>query len=147
MTQGTLFQAVPSRSRGLPVCAECKAPFEPYKRAEGYQAFCSQECRTRSWKVAHEIKVAPKPSKLTRAEKILERLRQGKATGLELLQAGGGTRYSARIFTLRDKGHRIHGPFEVLIYEPGRNLATVLEPIPKTDDGHELYELREGNHG
>ena len=145
--QGTLPLAVLSRSGGLRECPVCQTLFEPYKRAESRQIYCSQDCRTRHWKVGHGVKVAPKPTKRTRAEKILDRLRQGKATGLELLQAGGGTRYSARIFTLRDKGHRIHGPFEVLIYEPGRNLATVLEPIPKTDDGHELYELREGNHG
>ena len=107
MIQGTLPLAVPSRSPGFRQCPECQALFEPYKRAESRQVYCSQDCRTRSWKVAHEIKVAPRPSKRTRAEKILDRLRQGKATGLELLQAGGGTRYGARIKELRDDGHRI----------------------------------------
>ena len=45
--------------------------------------------------------------KLTRAERILLRLRQGPATGIELLQAGGGTRYGARLLELRRAGHAI----------------------------------------
>ena len=101
MTQGTLFQAVPSRSGGILECPECHAPFEPYKRSEGRQVYCSPDCRTRHWKAEQA------PPKLTRAEKILERLRQGPATGLELLQAGGGTRYGARLHDLREKGYQI----------------------------------------
>ena len=105
MTQGTLFQAVPSRSKDTHTCWECGALFEPYKRARG-QLYCSAECRTKHWKVDRGQAVR-ETSKLTRAEKILLRLRQGPATGLELLQAGGGTRYGARVHDLRERGYRI----------------------------------------
>ena len=47
---GMPIQAVPSRSGTTRVCAECQGSFVPYKRAEGYQAYCSEECRVRAWK-------------------------------------------------------------------------------------------------
>jgi hypothetical protein len=75
----------------------------------------------------------------TRAQKILARLRQGPATGLDLLQAGGGTRYGARIYELRQRGYQIHGP---LVWP--RPFKDDLEAIPKTADGWDQYELREG---
>ena len=107
VTQGTLPLAALSRSGELRQCPVCQTLFEPYKRAESRQIYCSQDCRTRHWKVGHGVKVAPRPAKRTRAEKILERLRQGKATGLELLQAGGGTQYGARVHDLREQGYQI----------------------------------------
>jgi len=81
-------------------CPQCRALFEPYKRAEGRQVFCSPACRKWAW----EGRPVQNRDKLTRAERILARLRQGPATGLELLKAGGGTRYGARIKNLRERG-------------------------------------------
>lgn len=107
MAEQMLLQAVPSRSVGANTCPECLEPFEPYKRAEGYQRYCGQDCRVRAWKREHGQLKAVEPRPATRAERILARLRQGPATGLELLKAGGGTRYGARLLELRDAGHHI----------------------------------------
>ncbi len=79
-----------------------------------------------------------KPRKMTRAEKILARLRQGPATGLELLKAGGGTRYGARIYELRKKGYRIRGPVDW-----PAPFGLTLWAIPKTADGWDQYKLEE----
>jgi hypothetical protein len=81
---------------------------------------------------------------VTRAQKVLARLRQGPATGLDLLKAGGGTRYGARICELRARGHRIHGPINVFGLPDPYGRLTILESIPKTADGWDQYELREG---
>ena len=57
MNQGSLFQAVPSRSKGgggTRLCPPpCGRPFVPYSRAEGYQKYCSEACRVRHWKQDH----------------------------------------------------------------------------------------------
>lgn len=95
----------------------------------------SLEMGTRRTRSAQEGR---KGRPLTRAEKILARLRQGRATGLDLLKAGGGTRYGARICELRNKGYAIHGPLRW-----PRPFYKDLEAIPKTADGWDQYELRE----
>ena len=84
-------------------CVECGVGFEPYPRADDTQTHCSHACRTRGWR----RRVQNWDEKMTRAERVLERLRQGPATGLDLLKAGGGTRYGARVKELRDRGYGI----------------------------------------
>lgn len=32
----------------------CGRRFEPYSRAEGYQKYCSEECRIRAWRASEE---------------------------------------------------------------------------------------------
>jgi hypothetical protein len=49
---------------------------------------------------------------------ILGRLQAGPATGLELVHAGGGLRYNARIFELRKRGHVI----EKTLVDEGRGI-------------------------
>ena len=95
------------------------------------------EMSTRRTRLAQEGR---KPKPPTRAEKILARLRQGPATGLDLLKAGGGTRYGARIMELRMMYVPIHGPLD---WSHPKTLR-LLEAIPKTADGWDQYELREG---
>lgn len=75
---------------------------------------------------------------MTRCDLILGRLQYGRATGLELMKAGGGTRYGARISELRERGHRILGP------RPWERLdgSVETETTQPTDDGHDTYELR-----
>ena len=103
MIQGTLplpLQASSSRSR---CCAECGGPYEPYARAAGYQRFCSQDCRSKGYR-REQAGIASK--RAGKAEAILERLKRGPATSMDLMQVGG-IRYSARVFELRQRGKRI----------------------------------------
>ena len=86
-------------------CGDCGAAFEPYSRADGYQKYCSHTCRQRAWKREQSVQNSDKGP--TRGERILARLRRGPATGIELLQAGGGTRYGARVLELRQRGYEI----------------------------------------
>lgn len=100
----------------------------------GRRVYCSTECRTRHWDETHpRIDAAPTA---TRCEMILARLRAGPATGLELLQAGGGLRYSARIAELRERENRILGP------KPWRRLdgSQETETVAPAD-GHDRYRL------
>jgi len=120
LTQGILFSAdggsdsptAPERRRnsvgmeGLCSRSECLEPVMPQTRGGDPKDYCSDRCRKAAWDERNG-RSRPKLSKQTRAEKILARLRQGPATGLELLQAGGGTRYGARLKELRDQGERI----------------------------------------
>ena len=121
------------------MCSECDRPFEPYARAEGYQRFCGPACRA-AWHRRTAPAPAKKKSKPTRAERILDRLRQGPATGLDLLKAGGGTRYGARIKELRDCGHVILGPLPWTRLGDGYRETRTTEATP---EGHEVYELGE----
>jgi hypothetical protein len=102
--------------------------------------YCSPECRTRHWKVEHGLlnPGVQNPDKKTRAARVLERLQQGPATGLELLQAGGGTCYRDQVRLLRRMGHRILGTRSWTDPE-GNEVA----PIALTDDGHDRWILEE----
>jgi hypothetical protein len=108
--QLTLIGAVPSRSQGVLTCPECQEPFLPYKRAEGRQVYCTPACRSRAWKRERGGKRARK------AQAILDRLRVGPATTLELVRVGG-VRFGARLLELRAEGHRIetenHGEYAI----------------------------------
>lgn len=117
---------------GLSVCPECQTSFRPYKRAEGRQVYCTTTCRARAWKRTNG------PPPMTRRDRVLARLVHGPATGLELLRAGGGTRYGQRIAELREEGHRILGP------RPWRRLDGTIETetVPLTEDGWPVYRLR-----
>lgn len=87
------------------VCAECG---EAATWAHPAGRFCNDVCRANHYDRSHpRIALAEGPDKETRAQKILRRLRQGPASGLDLLKAGGGTRYGARIHNLRELGYRI----------------------------------------
>lgn len=110
--------------------------------------FCSDACRAAHWKAEHggaqqllDFAPADKPDRPTRCELILGRLLSGgPATGLDLLRAGGGLRYSARIAELRARGHVILGPHPWRRPDGTREERTT-EP---TASGHDLYELRVG---
>jgi len=74
------------------------------------KVYCTDRCRFAAYDRDHPRQQPlefPTDRKETRAEKILRRLGKGPATGLELLQAGGGTRYGARVHDLRERGYRI----------------------------------------
>ena len=123
MTQGILdlspFSQEPSSSRSdgssHVSCARpgCDRTFDLAGRQAEHRRYCGRDCQRRAWEEAHPRLESGRdalqrlPSKLTRAQKILLRLRQGPATGLELLHAGGGIRYGARILELRRAGHAI----------------------------------------
>lgn len=81
-------------------CVECGGAFEPYKRADGYQKYCSHACRQRAWV---EEKTGKRSAK---AAAILERLKAGPADTLELVRVGG-VRFGARIHELREEGYQI----------------------------------------
>ena len=87
-------------------CAWC-GTWVPLYQPDPRRRFCYDSCRSKAWEKEHPRVPVQNLGKLTRAEKILERLRQGKATGLELLQAGGGTRDGARVHDPRGQGYRI----------------------------------------
>lgn len=108
MTQGDLFPSdgpgtAPDGSESLRrrcLGPTCGRDFLVNPHAGEEHRFCSDPCR-KAW---HKKEEGRGP---TRAERILERLRVGPATGLDLLRAGGGTRYGARILELRRAGHQI----------------------------------------
>ena len=137
--------AMESRAQEEPECPECGGSVPPQEVHRGTEKhYCSDRCRSRAYDRSHPRVPVQNSDKMTRAEKILVRLRQGPATGLDLLKAGGGTRYGARIYDLRELGHRIHGPVEVYARSDGAtDLLAVLEAIPKTAEGWDQYELRE----
>ena len=91
----------------------CDRTFDLAGRQAEHRRYCGRDCQRRAWEETHPRLESGRdalqrlPSKLTRAQKILLRLRQGPATGLELLHAGGGIRYGARILELRQAGHAI----------------------------------------
>jgi len=91
-------------------CAWC-GTWHTLSIPDPHRRFCGDTCRSRAWEKDHPRVPAPKPRKEdgepSRGEKILARLRVGPATGIELLQAGGGIRYGARILELRRAGHAI----------------------------------------
>jgi hypothetical protein len=68
------------------------------RHARKHGRYCSDACRA----VARKTQATK-----TRAMKILGRLQSGPCTGLELLAAGGGIRYGARVAELRKRGHNI----------------------------------------
>lgn len=104
----------------------CKRAVPPQRQRRGEERlYCSDACRRKHWDEQHpRVKVpegaqarldfTPAASDLahavrgreTKAQKILDRLKQGPANSLELLRVGG-IRYSARIHELRRQGHRI----------------------------------------
>lgn len=137
--------ATESRGQRAPECPECGGSVPPQGIHRGEEKhYCSDRCRCRAYDRTHPRVPVSNPDKKTQAEKILARLRQGPATGLDLLKAGGGTRYGARIHELRGLGHRIHGPVEVFaVWDGTDGPLPVLEAIPKTADGWDQYELRE----
>lgn len=122
-------------SIGLQECPECHAPYQPYKRAEGHQRYCSERCRVRAWKRTHP----PEPP--TREQRILVRLRQGPATALELQRTGGGQRVGARVNRLRSWGWRILGPRR---WRRPESLGGGVEEetVPRTEAGYALYVLK-----
>ena len=88
--------------------------------AEGPSCGCSgtphtPECRLHRWAERH-VKACgrarhPQGPEIRRqsksALKILGRLQLGPATGMQLMYAGGGVRYGARLLELRQAGHNI----------------------------------------
>ena len=130
--------AMESRAPQEPGCPFCGKPVAPQKPRRGRpKVYCSDECGQKAWRAEHPRVLVPKrKGGPTRAERILERLRQGPATSLDLVKAGGGLRYSARIQELREKGHRIRGPFDW-----PAPFGRTLRAIPKTADGYPLYRL------
>jgi len=141
--QMMLSQGVPSRSNGVCICPQCQRPFKPYKRCTD-QIWCSSECRTRHWKIEHDVLKAPvqNPDKMTRAENVLARLRKGSCTGLELLKAGGGTCYRDQVCALRRMGHNILGsrPWK-------RPDGSAGGQVPQTDEGWDQYRLASEGEG
>ena len=117
MTQGDLpFDLTPevsaeSRRDAFPAdsCArpDCSCAVEPQIRGGDSKRYCSRECQRRHWDETHPRIIQNPDKRMTRAERILARLREGPATGLDLLKAGGGTRYGARLLELRRQGYRI----------------------------------------
>jgi len=90
------------------VCRGCGDPYTPQGSQRGLERlYCSDGCRSRAYDRTHPRVPVQNPDKMTRRDKVLERLRLGPATGLELLQAGGGMRFGARIHELRGRGCRI----------------------------------------
>lgn len=138
--QMMLPESPPIFAEGLYVCLQCGEPFEPYKRAEGRQVYCTPECRDLHREVERKALKPPvqNPDRGTRAERVLVRLRQGPATGLELLQAGGGTCYRDQVWALRKMGHRILGTRSWTDPEGNEVPAICL-----TDDGHDRWMLEE----
>ena len=56
----------------------------------------------------HRAGLAPELARQSRsARAILARLQEGPATSMDLVKAGGGFRYSARLLELRQAGHNI----------------------------------------
>jgi hypothetical protein len=80
----------------------------------------------------------PAPQLGTRADKVLARLTQGPATGLDLLKAGGGTCYRDQVRALRRMGHNILGsrPWTRPDGTPGGRVAQRVE-------GWDVYRLEE----
>ena len=72
--QRSLFmppEAVPSQSGTTKTCLECQGAYQPYKRARGFQVFCSETCRLRYWKALDlaaklAAKIPFEPHKLVR---------------------------------------------------------------------------------
>lgn len=112
----------------------------PVSESHG-RRYCSDRCRLVGWakRTASqaEIQFQEKPSKATRCQLVLGRLQEGRATGLDLLKAGGGTRYGARLADLRRRGHCILGPLPWTRPDGSREERTV----PATPEGWEQYEL------
>jgi len=113
MTQGEMFgDAVATAQIGRHGfrCAWC-GTWRTLTQPDPQRRFCGDSCRSKAWERDHPRVPAPRPRKEdgepSRGEKILARLRVGPATGIELLQAGGGTRYGARLLELRRAGHAI----------------------------------------
>ena len=94
------IQAVPSRSRAPRKCPECHCDFVPYKRAQGYQVYCGQDCRVRAWKQSQDRR---ENGRETKAQRIVARLRQGPASTWDLAKVGG-IRFGARLDELKAAG-------------------------------------------
>lgn len=97
------------RTRG---CLECGKEFEVYKCADKTHAYCSGACRAKAHREhacgPRKEPLGPEIRRLARAEKIiLGRLQEGPATSRDLMDCGGGVRYGARLFALRQAGHNI----------------------------------------
>jgi len=121
MTQGDLFPTdapsspetggeSPRRGFFDDVCAcGCGLLVPMQKRGGEPKRYFSDDHQRRHYNETHPRIATPPPRKggRTRAQRILARLREGPATGLDLLRAGGGTRYGARVLELRRMGHRI----------------------------------------
>lgn len=120
-----------------PRCGFCKESLPRLTYHGQPMKFCSPAHRLAAWNLAHP-RLTLLPSKPSRCDMILGRLQAGAATGLDLLRAGGGLRYGARIAELRERGHLIFGP------KPWRRPDGTLEELITTPlaDGHERYELR-----
>ena len=134
MIQGSLFQAVPSRSAGSRECPECHEPFLPYNRAEGHQRFCSQACRTKAW---HREQEAQQGKRHSQRQALLARLKQGPMLRREV-KACAGDRFSARVDELRGMGFEILGPVKA----PKHGIFKTTQAAPS---GEDMYELKDGS--
>ena len=121
-----------------PICGEVVTP-QPQRRGHAKE-YCSPRCQAKGWARAHPRvdEAIRKPDKLTRCQMILGRLQVGRATGGDLVKAGGGLRYGGRISELRARGHRILGPKPWRRPDGTRETKT----ISPDEQGHDLYELR-----
>ena len=103
-------ETVPNRYR---TCERCGRTYVAYERRARAQRFCGDSCRNAAWREVQKCgprkeAQAPEIRRQSRsALKILGRLQLGPATGMQLMYAGGGVRYGARLLELRQAGHNI----------------------------------------
>ena len=114
--------------QGPTLCARSLCA-KPAKASRGHGAFCSDTCRSWVHRNPWDDRRRKKKVLVTRrthgpefqrysrcARAILERLRLGPATAIQLMNYGSGVRYSARIFELRN-GEPAHD-IRLLDYDP-----------------------------
>lgn len=117
----------------------CGQDVPPQERGGDPKRYCSEDCQKRHYRDTHVSVPIENPDKATRRSRVYARLRAGRATGLELLRAGGGMRPAARVHELRALRLRILGP-----QKWKRPDGTVEEEtLPLTEDGWPQYELRQ----
>ena len=106
--QRPLFDQAPSVDPGTVNGAErpsCTCPGRPHSPA----------CRLHRWAERHVKACGPRDEPLgpeirrqaKAKDAILARLELGPATGMDLMRAGGGVRYGARLHQLRQEGRNI----------------------------------------
>lgn len=120
----------------------CKRSVPPQRQRRGEErVYCSDSCRRKHWDEQHPRVRVPEGAQArldftpaaseqahalrgreSKAQKILALLRRGPANSFDLLRVGGA-RYGARIFELRQQGHRItteeHADYAVYRLEEG----------------------------
>lgn len=99
-------------------CRNCERPFLARRKD---QACCSPRCSDADYNRRRPVQRAPEQAGLfpaarelgaeadrrqSKADAVLERLRRGPASTLELVRVGG-VRFGARVLELRRAGHRI----------------------------------------